>query len=197
MNRDTVVQENIHCRICLISFKLIDLLSFILFSINSMWLETLKSQHRLNQTCSPLYIFTIYTLFNVKISFYSTYFRIFFMGKNQHWWKYCLRSAWWEKCQNGSFSSPLEWETFSNISVLSGIHLVFFYMLWQWHGWNISHNQIITLAMLLHCKPQPILASTFHHMEILSHFWKQSLQGIKYSLVSDGRLSSIHSFKLF
>ena len=120
----------------------------------------------------------------------------FFMGKNHHWWKYCLRSAWWEKCQNGSFSSPLESETFLTFLIFLVYTLCFFY-LYQWHGWNISHNQIITLATLLHCKPQPILASTSHHIEILSRFWKQSLQGIKYSLVSDGRISSIHSFKLF
>lgn len=41
------------------------------------------------------------------------------------------------------------------------VYTLCFFYLYQWHGWNISHNQIITLATLLHCKPQPILASNF------------------------------------
>lgn len=157
MNRDTVVQENIHCRICLISFKLIDVLSFILFSINSMWLETLKSQHRLNQTCSPLYIFTIYTLFNVKISFYSTYFRIFFSkistGESTAWEVHDGRNV-------KMVLQPLYLKLFLTFLFFLVYTLCFFY-LYQWHGWNISCDQIITLATLLHCKPQPILASNF------------------------------------
>ena len=130
LNRDTVVQENIHCRICLISFKLIDVLSFILFSwtINSMWLETLKSQHRLNQACSPLYIFTIYTLFNVKISFYGTYCRIFFS---------------WEKITTGESTA---WEVHDGRNVKM---VLFLHPLNQKLFWHFCFFLVYTLCFFL------------------------------------------------
>ena len=142
------------------------------------------------------YLSTVHTLqftHYLMSKYLSTYFRIFFHGKKSPLVKVLL-----EKCMMGEMSkwffSPCISNFFWHFSFFLVYTLCFFYMLWQWHGWNISHNQIITLATLLHCKPQPILASTFHHIEILSRFWKQSLQGIKYSLVSDGRISNIFNF---